>query len=103
MKTITLDEAYAKASKRPIRARFSPEPHILTKGRGSSVAWCINQQDLRGECDAALLAHAFNVLPEVVEALRTLIAPYDGNIDRAPTSVKLARAALAKAKKVVLP
>ena len=36
--------------------------------------------------------------PELLAALRDFVAPYDGNMENAPTVVKLGRAAIAKAE-----
>lgn len=76
MKTITLEQAYAKASKR-IGRNIPPISHypiiygddapnhvhvaqIITRGIPPEVA----------EVNASLICHAFNVLPEVVKALK---------------------------------
>jgi hypothetical protein len=71
MKT-KLEDAYKKATRGPLTIRNGfPSGRVLAEGsHGCTVA--ITQSEKHGLVDAALLAHAFNVLPEVVEALQKL-------------------------------
>jgi hypothetical protein len=80
MKTITLTEAYNQATAGPL----VPSPHSLPMGE-LGYGTCINggphEERRVADCyreghqvNAALLAHAFNTLPKVVEALRQTTA-----------------------------
>lgn len=75
MKTITLKEAYAKAPKRPAKSDFVG--NIEMPG-GLEWAHCqfgdCSSTDEQDAHNAALLTHAFNVLPEVVKELAEAIA-----------------------------
>jgi hypothetical protein len=65
---VTLQEAYDRATKGPLEIS-APRGFVIYGGfRGYPVA--ITQHDKLGPTDAALLAHAFNVLPKLLEAMR---------------------------------
>lgn len=73
-KTITLKEAYSKATKGPLRLHQTDgKTYPSIRGDGSRcVADCGSRSDQVAQANAALLAHAFNVLPEVVTTLEEL-------------------------------
>lgn len=120
MKTITLEEAYKLATPGPlcVSQAYGIGRTIGSGGDASPIGWC----DCVGhpnELNAALLAHAFNVLPVVVAALedaaRELMANHAVDSVRyaeknpglpplpEPISMVDIRAALAKANQVEVP
>ena len=69
---ISLKEAYAKATKRPLKVK---------PGYVKNVASVITPEGCKfiemGSVNCALIAHSFNVLPEVVEALDLMRRHYE--------------------------
>lgn len=130
MKTITLKEAYTTALQGKIstiancetseRHRYSLiNDNVKLIADITAVAWKHGKQkkDPQAAANAALLAHAFNVLPEVVEALEKALVKcssisaniFDDNLDRQKACANLrdvtqsARAAIAKANTLQIP
>ena len=63
-KTISLEEAYKKATKGPLIAK-----KFTVSARGKHIFYTNTEPEFNGIANAALLAHSFNVLPKVVKAL----------------------------------
>ena len=64
---------------------------------GPAVCYIYNHETKGSRANAHLICRAVNehsALCAVAEALKALVDPYDGNLDGAPTSIKLARQAL---------
>lgn len=100
MKTITLKEAYEKATPAPLlnnnQHRIQPNLSLLIQA--------ITEND---DVTSALLAHAYNMLPELVEALETIHEwgerEHRFTVQWAATFGPIVRAAITKANKVELP
>jgi len=123
MKTITLAEAYAGATKGPLKQRCMDGSTKFDRSITSDdivsiatvFAWPGNKVSpiTQDECDhnAVLLAHAFNVLPEVVKMLAQAIACIEASLDEVPeetreamvSDMKRYQSALTKANQVKLP
>ena len=106
MKILTLEEAYAKAPPKAVPDEFG----LIEDGKGIEWAECLSEHDDQDAHRAALLAHAFNVLPEVVELLElaanqaSILAahiPSEAHLYHADEAKM--RAALAKANRVQIP
>lgn len=118
MKTLTLKKAYATATPRPWKAVHVPASqlqsnHFQVIGGSPHLPGLLQTVcNINGphkhsnyEANAALMAHAVNALPDVVDALRMFMEQYDGSGDerRNRPEIIAARAALAKANKVEIP
>lgn len=116
MKEITLDEAYKRATKGPLHAFKLESPAGDDKGAiieatdTTVAALEATEPPELASHDAALLCHAFNVLPEVVEALTEWKNhKFTRPISDHPEAIEQRRiydlmtAALAKAQTVKLP
>jgi hypothetical protein len=120
MKTLTLKEAYAKATKIPLQCGYGLKHCFHEGNKGVIVHVTPEAESNNGEdteetvaeiwpgptdkYDTALLAHAFNVLPEVVEALE-IVRDCLGKGGWPPDSRQTAiiEKAIAKANTVKLP
>lgn len=119
MKTITLKEAYAKAT--PGKLSFDRRNDGLVAfriaGDGYIIGEALFQNPVAGfttsapnreqaQHNAALLAHVFNVLPEVAEALKVMLRLHRDTAKaslRGLEATNIADAALAKASQVKIP
>lgn len=109
MKTITLEEALKRATDGPLEvSKFADAP-----GYAIGFPWIASVTGGDDKINAALLAHCYNVLPKVVEALKFYAneenwkVQYSG-IGEFPSEAESdggekARAALANANTVTLP
>lgn len=118
MKTLTLDEAFKQATQGPLTRKMldgsTKFDHVLTSDGVNSVAlvqsWPHNKigpisQD-QTNANAALLAHAFNVLPEVVNLLDKAMEIIKGEYPESQwreLGVHDMEAALTKANQVQIP
>lgn len=108
MKTLTLDEALKNA---PPKIRFSPDAKSLeTSGGSVTIAQmnpCGSLTTEENEVNAALLAHAYNHMREMRDALEEMIEECERNYTRGSYNQRQAidksRAILAQANTVTLP
>lgn len=132
MKKLTIEEAYKKATPGPLRCSYKSAAAARKEGEedgtdggggdgwiGQDKSWLeretvaflphhrdVGEDEKRG-CNAAILAHAFNVLPEVVEALKEICGNARGNAEGtfsvSADRIRSAREILAKASTVEVP
>lgn len=120
MKTISLTEAYAKATKGELSADddmidVSDQANMVLDNIGTEKQWqSIGIHDSEGMAEivalchpinAALIAHCFNNLKDVVEALEMISNDYAYLLEEkfTPQDVKRIESALAKASTVQMP
>ena len=99
---LTLQKAYERATKGPLEVRHGDIcPCDSNGGRRLATMYGIVAE---AQVNAALLAHAFNVLPEVLAVVEQLVNGWYGangaSINIEAEVFKKARAALAKASTV---
>ena len=102
-KHISLDEAYKLATQGPL---VSTTGDFIRPASGGLIAKAAGDTDQQTEVNAALLAHAFNVLPEVVEALRDAHLQFEHNGQESDSDKEVLNkieAVLAKATTVEVP
>lgn len=112
MKTLTLKEAYALAAKGPMRTyQATAGTHLCADGRAADneiVAYVkVSFHSIpptEQNANAAILAHAFNVLPEAADALELAIdaLPRPRNEEEIQLRIKL-RNTLTKINTVQIP
>ena len=119
MKTLPLDEAYQQATKGPLDAQYGTETCFHSGNKACIVKHVASTDTDEGSCetvaeiwptcndsdkyDAALLAHAFNVLPEVVATLQAVHDDFDGMTLMPSGLADKVRRALTKASTVEVP
>lgn len=72
MKTLTLEQAIAQATKGPLHCAATGDGHIVTDDTGICIAVCWNRgtETPHPDINAALLAHSYNHIGPLVEALK---------------------------------
>lgn len=112
--TITLEEALKKATKGPLYAKYDgDEVQIGNDQKFVAMTMPFDASAATEEdyVNAALLAHCYNVLPELVAALTEMMRGYSKDADgrwhrlHGPTETALnqAKSILTKATQVTLP
>ena len=105
---LTLEQAYEKATKGPLKPDgISEHKEFYVSEHGL----CVDVAPINGGINAALLSHAFNVLPEVIKSLEDACACICASLDGVPSDTRDAmendlavyRAVITKASTVTIP